>query len=387
MIISKLENGITFAYIKTSNKYCSVLIGANAGYAYDPPRKISLTHLYEHIFLGMLNKLYGFDNQLENLGFTSNGETGKNYIELYFENYSKNLYKNFTSIKNLINNFSVSKDVFDAESKALINEVSDYYADEYNLICDISEAKCFNHKENKRYEPKRLKLEISLLDVLKWHTRIFSKNNIVVIISGKINKSEYNSIKDILSKISLFDAKILPNEKSKNLIPNIKTKKDYGVIGFNVSNPTVNDFACEKILENIYVNYDDGIIFNLVRNKNTLSYGAYHHGSFGIGERVFEFIFRSPDKTELKKLIARLKVSAALIRQNRTDFKRGIRRAIIQEYKLAEGPMEYLQEIYYTYAACGKLVDLKGMINYISSINYKVYKLWIKRLKRKIFII
>ena len=394
MLSNKLANGIEFVYIPAKTFYNTVVIGTKSGFSFDPADKPGLTHLYEHVLISMLNKLYKYGENVEKSGFSQNAFTYNGAMVIYFEQQKNKILKTLKLFKNIIENFYISNDVFEIEKEAVKNESSDHNKDYDSVVLDFVKLCGFESERNTRVETIESINKLSMLDVLKWHSTVFSNNGIIVILYGDVVYSDYENMKILLSSIRLNDyvkPKYPKIKKTNNTgvkkISNRLKKLDTGIFAFNIKNPTFTDYLCERIYKDTMIDYDDSLLFDFIRNRERASYTAYYNDIDGVGERVFYFSFASRNKRNLVKTMNTVKNPKTFFRQNEGLFKKGKKRALLKFYGDASNQSDFSVDLAYYYILYGKILDIYKIRNRLLSIKYADYIKWLNRLKYKKIII
>lgn len=386
MIRRHLDNGIDFIYIPIKTFYNSVSVGVRSGYSYDPDKHTGLTHLYEHVFVAMLSKLNKYSQKIEKYGFSQNASTYNGAMIVYFEQYKSGLINIFNLFKKNIEKFMVDGKDFNIEKESVKNETSDWNKNYDDVVFNFVKRRGFSLPRNKRVDTQRSVDELNLFDLLRWHNYVFSSGNVVVVLYGKVSNKEYTKIKNLLSSIEIPQVES-PKKFYAGKYNTIHRRHDTGVLIFNVKNPTFKDYLCERIYKNTMVDYDDSLLFNFVRNKERLSYGADYNEIDGVGERVFYFSFTFKDKSALRQTMKELKYPTRVFKQDRTLFEKGKKRALIEFYKDASNQSDFAVDLAYYYLLYGEKLDMRKINKYLSSLKYNDYEKWLKKLTYKKLIV
>lgn len=386
MIKTTLKNGIELVYIPVKSFYSSVAIGVRSGYSYDPESDVGVTHLYEHIFTAMLSRLFDYGNKIEKSGFSQNASTYNGAMIVYFEHYGTEVLKILKLFKKNIENFMVGAKDFDIEKESVKNEISDWNKDYETAFSTYLKKVGFKQTRNKRFETQKSINKLKVFHLLREHDNIFSYGNVVVVLYGKIPKKEYMKIRTLLESIELKKR----HETKRFYLGNHNTlhkRNDTGVLLFHVENPTFNDFLCEQIYKNTMVEYDDSILYNLLRNKERLSYGASYDDIDGVGERIFYFYFTFKDKLALKKIMRNFKSHQKIFKHDKKLFEKGKRRTLIEFYKNSLDQSDFVVDLAYYYLLYGEVLDINKIRKRLSSIKYDDYDKWIRKLTYKRLIV
>ncbi len=386
MKFKRLSNGIDLIYIPVKTFYNTVVVGTKAGYSYDPNDEIGLNHLYEHLFVAMLERLYRYSERIEKYGFSQNAFTYNSAMLFYFEQYKDSILKILGLFKKNIEKFMIDQRDFNIEKSSVKNEISNYNKNYENLIFDFVKRKGFTLARNKRVDTQRSINKLDFFSLLREHNNIFSKGNVVVVIYGKISKKEYSKIIDLIESVELPDG----YEESHLVAGNynkFKKRNDTGVILYNIKNPTFEDYLCERIYKNTMVMYDDSMLFNFVRNKNRLAYNVDYGEIDGVGERVFYFAFTFKDKKKLKYVMNEIKNPLKKFKQTKKEFEKGKKRTIIEFYKDSMNQSDFALDLAYYYILYGEALDIHKIINKIKKIKYEDYKKWLRKIKWKKLIV
>jgi len=382
-LIKRFKNGITLQYIKDKTDYVSVCLTAKAGDSYDPNDKIGLTHLYEHVFVSMLENLHNYNDYIEKLGFYQNADTSNTLMNVYFETYRNMVPDVLIGIKKLIENFSIIGKVFNIEKEAVKNEVSKRNLD-YDELIENYVSKLFLLERNRRVQTVKTTSKINIIDLLKFHSFIFSKNNVTFTIYGRLSRKLEREVNNILPSIYLPERKELEDYKdhTKTLRFN---RKNIGIILFRVPNPNFKDYLCEQIYKNIMTRFDDSLLYKFIREEEKATYAITYDAIDGINERLFYFYFIGNPKN-VKNVKKKIDLRNKFFKQTKKLFNLGKRRTIIEFLKSAETQTYFAEDLAYYYATFGVSLDKKSLITELKKLKYLYYKKWLKRIYSNMYI-
>ena len=382
-MIKRFKNGITLQYIKTKTDYISVCLTSRVGYSYDPDDKIGLTHLYEHVFVSMLENLYNYNDYIEKLGFYQNADTSNTLMNVYFETYRNMVPDVLIRIKKLIENFSIIGKVFNIEKEAVKNEVSKRNL-EYDELIENYVSKLFLLERNRRVQTVKTTSRINITDLLKFHNFIFSKDNIILIIYGRLSKKLEREVNNIVSSIYLPKRKELGNYKD-NTKPLRFNMKNIGIILFRVPKPNFKDYLSEQIYKNIMTRFDDSLLYKFIREEEKATYAITYDAIDGVNERLFYFYFIGNSKN-VKNVKKKIDLRNKFFKQTKKLFNLGKRRTIIELLKSAEAQTYFTEDLAYYYATFGISLNKKSLIKEIKKLKYSYYKKWLKRIYSNMYI-
>jgi len=382
-LIKKFKNGITLQYIKENTNYVSVCLTSKAGDSYDPNDKIGLTHLYEHVFVSMLENLHNYNDYIEKLGFYQNADTSNTLMNVYFETYRNMVPDVLIGIKKLIENFSIIGKVFNIEKEAVKNEVSKRNL-EYDELIENYVSKLFLLERNRRIQAVKTISKINIIDLLKFHSFIFSKDNVILTIYGKLSKKLEREVNGIVSNISLPERKELEDYKD-NTKPLRFNVKNIGIILFRVPNPNFKDYLCEQIYKNIMTRFDDSLLYKFIREEEKATYAITYDAIDGVNERLFYFYFIG-NPENVKNVKKKIDLRNKFFKQTKKLFNLGKRRTIIEFLKSAETQTSFTEDLAYYYTTFRVSLDKKSLIKEVEKLKYSYYKKWLKRIYSNIYI-
>lgn len=383
-MIKKFKNGITLQYIKEKTDYISVCLTTKAGFSYDPNDKIGLTHLYEHIFVSMLENLYNYGKYTEKLGFYQNADTSNTLMNVYFETYKRMIPDILLGIKKQLENFSVIEKVFNIEKDAVKNEVSKINLDYDELIVNYI-GKLFLLERNRRVQTVKTTTKLNINDLLKFHSFIFSKNNVVLTIYGRLSKKLEKEVNSIVSSISLNNRKEIEDYKN-DTNPLKFDRRKVGIIAFRVPKPNFKDYLSEQIYKNIMTMFDDSLLYKFIREEEKATYAITYDTIDGINERIFYFYFIG-NSENVKNVKKKIDFRGNFFKQTKKLFNLGKRRTIIEFIKSAEAQTDFTEDIAYYYATFGVSLDKKSLIKEIEKLKYSYYKKWLKRIYANTYVL
>ena len=383
-MIKKFKNGIKLQYIREKTDYISVCLTAKAGFSYDPNDKIGLTHLYEHVFVSMLENLYNYGKYTEKLGFYQNADTSNTLMNVYFETYKSMIPDILLGIKKQIENFSLIGKVFNVEKDAVKNEVSKRNLG-YDEFIENYISKLFLLDRNRRVQTVKTTMKININDLLKIHSFIFSKNNVVLTIYGRLSKKLEKKVNSIISSISLSDRKEAENYKN-NTKPLRFDRRKVGIIAFRVPKPNFKDYLSEQIYKNIMTRFDDSLLYKFIREEEKATYAITYDAIDGINERLFYFYFIGNPKN-VKNVKKNIDFRGNFFKQTKKLFNTGKKRTIIELIKSSEAQTDFTEDIAYYYTTFGVSLDKKSLIKEIEKLKYSYYKKWLKRIYANTYIL
>jgi len=383
-LIKKFKNGIKLQYIREKTDYISVCLTAKAGFSYDPNDKIGLTHLYEHVFVSMLENLYNYGKYTEKLGFYQNADTSNTLMNVYFETYKSMIPDILLGIKKQIENFSLIGKVFNVEKDAVKNEVSKRNLG-YDEFIENYISKLFLLDRNRRVQTVKTTMKININDLLKIHSFIFSKNNVVLTIYGRLSKKLEKKVNSIISSISLSDRKEAENYKN-NTKPLRFDRRKVGIIAFRVPKPNFKDYLSEQIYKNIMTRFDDSLLYKFIREEEKATYAITYDAIDGINERLFYFYFIGNPKN-VKNVKKNIDFRGNFFKQTKKLFNTGKKRTIIELIKSSEAQTDFTEDIAYYYTTFGVSLDKKSLIKEIEKLKYSYYKKWLKRIYANTYIL
>jgi len=383
-LIKTFKNGIKLQYIKEKTDYISFCLTTKAGYSYEPSDKIGLTHLYEHVFVSMLENLHNYGKYTEKLGFYQNADTSNTLMNVYGETYKSMLPDILLGMKNQIENFLLMGKVFSIEKDAVKNEVSKRNLS-YDEFIENYAKTLFLLDRNRRVQTIKTTMNLTIKDLLKIHNFIFSKNNVIFTIYGKLTKKQEKAVNDIISSISLTERKELKDYKN-NTKPLRFDRSKVGIIAFRVPKPNFKDYLAEQIYKNIMTRFDDSLLYKFIRENEKATYAITYDSIDGINERLFYFYFIGNPKN-VKNVKKKIDFHSTFFKQTKKLFNIGKRRTIIEFLKSAETQTDFTEDLAYYYATFGASLDKKSLIKEIEKLKYSYYKKWLKRIYANTYIL
>ena len=213
-----LDNGLRCILIE--NKFSPAIHYSwwiNVGGADEKPHKSGLAHFLEHMVFKGTNHLKAgeFDQLLHKMGAQFNAATGFDTTHYFIQADKKYLEKIIETEADRLVNLKITKKIFDAEKKVILEERKTRIDNQPEGIAfEQTLATLFSHHP---YRTPVIGWEneirnLSLKDIKTFYKQYYSPNNTTLIIAGDINK---HSLEPLIKKYygDLKPSKIEPRQR------------------------------------------------------------------------------------------------------------------------------------------------------------------------------
>lgn len=207
-----LSNGTVLNILPINNAY-SISIGLYVlgGPLYENMLNNGATHLLEHIHF----RSYGFNNrtnilyqEFDCMGSTLRGTTYKNFMTLSFKIRPSFIYNGINALKKLISTDTWDISSFTSEKSVVLNQILErqsYFLIE-NALNDLI------WKGSAMVKPimgtKKTVSRLQLTDIECFKQRLFSKNNMSIVMTGALTNNDIKCAIDALSSIQIHSSDI-----------------------------------------------------------------------------------------------------------------------------------------------------------------------------------
>ena len=277
-----LKNGLNILYYPIDTAYSTVIsLNINAGIFLENSKNNGLTHFLEHIHFRRLNdvdqnELY---YQMNKIGSNLNGSTYKELLKFYAK-IRPRYFKEVISIFNkLLTADKWNEDDINYEKPIILNEIrekQDYFDFDALIHSYIFEGTPYSMPILGSCETVS---NITTKDLVQYKRKIFAKENVAIVITGKITDSDIIECKSLFENIQLSDFKHI-YIKEKITKPSIKIFNedfDYpcAVLSFPIDSSINNSEI--TLLNSILGEGTGSLLDEIIREKLGLSYNVYSY--------------------------------------------------------------------------------------------------------------
>lgn len=257
--VKKLANGLRIIKIPSyDTKAVSVLVLIKTGSRYENLNNNGVSHFIEHLLFKGTTKRANtqiLSQELDKIGAEYNAFTAKDYTGFYIKAQSKKIELALDILSDIIFNSKFNRSDIDRERGVIIEEIN-MYEDTPMVYCgEMLEELMFgaNHALGRFIAgPKKVILNIHRQDILKYKDQYYLPNNMLIAVSGKIEKDIHEKIKKYFlnsikkKKIPNFNKFADKQKKKRILIKYKKTEQVHLALGFpglamnNINLPAFN---------------------------------------------------------------------------------------------------------------------------------------------------
>lgn len=243
--VKKLTNGLRIIKIPSHDtKAVAVLVLVKTGSRYENANNNGVSHFIEHLLFKGTEKRVNtqiLSQELDKIGAEYNAFTSKDYTGFYIKAQAKKIELALDILSDIIFNSKFNPADIDRERGVIVEEIN-MYEDTPMIYCgEMLEELMFgpNHPLGKFIAgPKKVILNINRSEILKYKDQYYAPNNMLIAVSGKIEKNIEAKIKKYFinglkkKKIPNYSRFINKQNKKKILIKYKKTEQVHLALGF-----------------------------------------------------------------------------------------------------------------------------------------------------------
>jgi len=303
-----LNNGLTVIFEHRNTDTVGVEVCVNAGSNNEPQNLSGVSHFIEHlVFEGTKHRTaFQISNDIEGLGgeigaFTSNERTC-----FYVKSLPKHFSKSLDVLADIIQNPTFSQKSIEKERKVVLSEISMMHDQPRFYQWELFQKTLF------KKHPARIPIigtektvkAMTRKDIVKYHSRFYVANNIVLSIVGNVK----NPIAIVKKKFSGLKQKELPAghleieppmESPVEAVEKRQIEQSYLVLGYKTVPRTHRDSYTLDVIRALLGKGLSGRLFTEIRTKRGLGYdvGVHHEVNAGYG---FFAVYVSTEKNNVE---------------------------------------------------------------------------------------
>jgi predicted Zn-dependent peptidase len=367
-----LSNGLRVLYKKTNHESVALVVSVKAGCIYEPDELMGASHFLEHmIFNGTKSRSQiQISSAIEDLGGEFNAATDNNNTVFYIKILKKYFDIALEIISDIVLNSTLPEELFNREKGIILDEI--------NMINDtpihyqfmlFQDALFKGHPASKRVlGTKKTIASLTRAQLFNFYKKFYVPNNMVVSIVGDV-ENVFSKVKNKFEsfKTQELNLPLIPVQKNakRELLEKRNISQSYFVMGYVVPPRRDKESLVFDIIRAILGRGQTGWIFDEVRNKRGLAYGAGVHLDSAI-DNGFICIYVNGHKKNFKEvksiIFEQFQRLQSLSEEELVNAKKFIEGEFVLEY---EDNVELAEEMAFQ-EFC---TDARDLEKYIENIN------------------
>jgi len=370
MYLEKINNLEVILDYRENSRICYIILVSKVGSRYE--KKSGITHFLEHnIFKGSKKyKYYEINEFFEVYGNSINATTSEENVVIFASVVNEKIFSALDILFDIIKNPTFEN--YETEKNVILQEYNEFFDDSEELsYYYLNKAIFKNHPLGRSILgiPKTIK-NFTLEDLEERRREVFSKNNVILMISGSFQKDHILSF--ISENFSLKSDYEIKFKSFKNYKPSIKKKfKFHNHCYVNLGIPIFDykNFRLELLIISNYLgDGSNSLLFDIIREKKGLVYDIHTFLDFYNEVCVFGINYSIDCKefgkvlNEIEKILKNFEWTSKSLEKIKQKFKSQL---LIE----LEHRPNYLNFILSEYLLRGKIITLEEFINELESLN------------------
>ncbi len=359
-----------YAYKNESLHSFHIALFLRAGSMYENEGESGITHLFEHILVRNVNKLYSgkLYSELDYYSLDFNASTYSEMVQFYVHGASENFTRGADIITSLMSDIVLSGEEIKAERKRVKAEIRE--SDERGSIVALSSSVVFsgtplergilgNNKSIDKIGKERLR---------EYRRRILTKENIFFYVTGNFTDSDLSALCDKIDSYEIYESPkderahdniaLVPKEFFKRG-PTVNIKNEsYTLLrfSFDVDMSRVSPRALDLLYDMLLSGYNSPFFVEMSEERGffyDIQGSAEHFKNIG----VFQFTYELREKNIYDAVSLTLKILR--------DFKN----TLFEDEMLMKGA--YVTNVGLLYDDARELSFTLAYDNHIMSLGYK----------------
>lgn len=307
MEITKLKNGLKIIEQKRNSDSVVIEIQVNTGSNNESQKQKGISHFLEHLmFEGTKTRTtLELANEIESLGGEINAATSNERTVYYIKILKKHFSKALEILADLIKNPLLKKQAVEKERKIILEEIKMYNDMPHHYQWILFQKTLF--KKHPAKHPiagyKQTVKNISQEDIIDYHKKFYSPNNMTIIVSGLNNTAQ---------KIKKYFQDLKPQNLQKINFPEESAKKQeitekkpieqsHIVLGYKTIPREHKDSYTLDVIKAILARGQSSRLFEELRIKRGL---AYSLGAENEVNKTYGYfaMYAGADKTNIQTI-------------------------------------------------------------------------------------
>ena len=285
----KTASGIEIIFDKLENiSTCSVGVFVKTGSKDESDSEEGISHVLEHmIFKGTEKRNYfQISEEVDYLGASVNAHTTKEETVFYINALTEFLGKSVDILFDIVTNSLIDSEELEKEKDVIVEEIKMYKDSPDDLVFELNYGDCIKGQYSKPIIGTEQSVKgFTSEEIKKYYKERYTKDNIVIVVSGNFNEDE------IISKVDeyfdkLGDKKVNRREKIgfSFVVGERKERKEINQVNICISFEGEKYNSKTKIYNDISSSIMGGSmssrLFQEIREKNGLAYSVYTYNQY-----------------------------------------------------------------------------------------------------------
>lgn len=285
----KTTSGIEIIFDKLENiSTCSVGVFVKTGSKDESDSEEGISHVLEHmIFKGTEKRNYfQISEEVDYLGASVNAHTTKEETVFYINALTEFLGKSVDILFDIVTNSLIDSEELEKEKDVIVEEIKMYKDSPDDLVFELNYGDCLKGQYSKPIIGTEQSVKgFTSEEIKKYYKERYTKDNIVIVVSGNFNEDE------IISKVDeyfdkLGDKKVNRREKIdfSFVVGERKEVKEINQVNICISFEGEKYNSKTKIYNDISSSIIGGSmssrLFQEIREKNGLAYSVYTYNQY-----------------------------------------------------------------------------------------------------------
>jgi Predicted Zn-dependent peptidases len=285
----KTTSGIEIIFDKLENiSTCSVGVFVKTGSKDESDSEEGISHVLEHmIFKGTEKRNYfQISEEVDYLGASVNAHTTKEETVFYINALTEFLGKSVDILFDIVTNSLIDSEELEKEKDVIVEEIKMYKDSPDDLVFELNYGDCIKGQYSKPIIGTEQSVKgFTSEEIKKYYKERYTKDNIVIVVSGNFNEDE------IISKVDeyfdkLGDKKVNRREKIdfSFVVGERKEVKEINQVNICISFEGEKYNSKTKIYNDISSSIIGGSmssrLFQEIREKNGLAYSVYTYNQY-----------------------------------------------------------------------------------------------------------
>ena len=285
----KTTSGIEIIFDKLENiSTCSVGVFVKTGSKDESDSEEGISHVLEHmIFKGTEKRNYfQISEEVDYLGASVNAHTTKEETVFYINALTEFLGKSVDILFDIVTNSLIDSEELEKEKDVIVEEIKMYKDSPDDLVFELNYGDCIKGQYSKPIIGTEKSVKgFTSEEIKKYYKERYTKDNIVIVVSGNFNEDE------IISKVDEYFDKLRDKKVNRReeidfsfVVGERKEVKEINQVNICISFEGEKYNSKTKIYNDISSSIMGGSmssrLFQEIREKNGLAYSVYTYNQY-----------------------------------------------------------------------------------------------------------
>lgn len=285
----KTTSGIEIIFDKLENiSTCSVGVFVKTGSKDESDSEEGISHVLEHmIFKGTEKRNYfQISEEVDYLGASVNAHTTKEETVFYINALTEFLEKSVDILFDIVTNSLIDSEELEKEKDVIVEEIKMYKDSPDDLVFELNYGDCIKGQYSKLIIGTEKSVKgFASEEIKKYYKERYTKDNIVIVVSGNFNEDE------IISKVDEYFDKLGDKKVNRReeidfsfVVGERKEAKEINQVNICISFEGEKYNSKTKIYNDISSSIMGGSmssrLFQEIREKNGLAYSVYTYNQY-----------------------------------------------------------------------------------------------------------